>query len=461
MNGTEYEVEVEVYYGTLTDKSCIGSRGKASTKVTLPDVPDAPSAPTLTVGNTQLVVEWTAPDHNRSAITDYDLQYCSAGCGTAANWTFVENGTPTTTPSTIAGLTNSTAYQVQVRATNSIGDSSWSASATETPAAVPDAPDASTLRAENVEEEQFNISWTAPANNGSAITEHDVRYSSTNGSSWTELHGATTGTSTTVTIQNLTASTDYVVQVRAVNAHGNGLWSDSLTASTIGTQQPNSQQPTAAAVEVPYEIVLRGAVERVSNPGAPEPLSLYFPTRSLSDCDDREDEAEPDCASLTFPDGVYEGLDEAVSETVRKNIWGSYVVTDEVGTAREWQRRFRAWLDTERLGFALEGRRYFALQGRAIFDLDLWIIYYMAERGMNSVRLAERPFDPMLTVCLPRPRSAGADAIVAVWDYQEWRWQPLESVVSEDEGQICALTPFVTEFSLVAAESVSELGWIP
>ena len=109
-------------------------------------------------------------------------------------------------------------------------------------------------------------------------------------------------------------------------------------------------------------------------------------------------------------------------------------MTDEAGTAQDWERRFRKWLDTDRLGFTHEERRYFALSGRAVFDLDLWIIYYMAERGMNSVRLAERPFEPMLTVCLPRPSSAGAGAILAAWDKKEWRWQPLESVVSAGRG---------------------------
>ena len=230
------------------------------------------------------------------------------------------------------------------------------------------------------------------------------------------------------------------------------------TVSVPTITQPVTQQPQAAAAY--YEIVLRGAVERTSNEAEPEPLTLYFPTRYLSDCEEWS-RSPAQCGSLTFPDGVYEALDEAVSETVRENIWGSYVVTDEVGTALDWERRFRKWLDTKRLGFTHEERRYFALPGRAVFDLDLWIIYYMAERGMNSVRLAERPFDPPLTVCLPRPKQAPAGAMLAVWDKKEWAWQPLESLVSLDDSQLCALTPYVTVFSFVEAESVSELAQVP
>ena len=389
----------------------------------------------------------------------------------ASNWLKVVTY-PTTTGAHITavqkvdGLVNGTPYVVEVEmylgrsGQTCVGQSRGIAGpwpSAVTPAAVPAAPAKPTLTVGN---QQLSVSWTKPANNGSAITGFKVQHSS-DGATWTTIT-ISGGSTRSTTITGLTNGTSYQVRVLATNAIGDSAESNSATATPQqNTQQPDSQQAAAAAVETPYEIVLRGAVERVSTEDDPDPLTLYFPTLFLSDCDDLKDEADPDCGSLTFPDGVYEGLDEAVSETVRKNIWGSYVVTDEVGTAQAWERRFRAWLDTERLGFELEGRRYFALSGRAVFDLDLWIIYYMAERGMNSVRLAERPFEPMLTVCLPRPRSADADAIVAVWDYQEWRWQPLESVVSADEGQICALTPFVTEFSLVERESTSELAQIP
>ena len=231
------------------------------------------------------------------------------------------------------------------------------------------------------------------------------------------------------------------------------------TVSVEPAPQPKTQQPPAAADY--YEIVLRGAVERTSNEDEPESLTLYFPTRYLSDCEEWT-RSPAQCGSLTFLAGVYEALDEAVEETVRENLWGAYVVTDEAGTAQDWERRFRKWLDTDRLGFTHEERRYFALSGLAVFDLDLWIIYYMAERGMNSVRLAERPFDPPLTVCLPLPSNQGqADATLVVWDKEEWAWQPLESLVSLDDAQFCALTPYVTVFALVEPESISELSQVP
>ena len=92
--------------------------------------PDPPTAPTLTPGAGQVTATWTAPADNGSTITDYDLQYCAADCTTASNWTFVENGTSTSTTATITNLAASMAYQVQVRAANARGDSGWSPSTT-------------------------------------------------------------------------------------------------------------------------------------------------------------------------------------------------------------------------------------------------------------------------------------------------------------------------------------------
>ncbi len=341
-----------------------------------------------------------------------------------------------TTSVDLTGLSPSNTYTYRVFYDDDCNTNSELNSATFTTSdpTEPAKPDAPTL---TVGDQQIRVSWSAPENNGSAITDYDVRYSSDGGSTWTEWNASDDGTTRSATITGLTNGTTYQVQVRATNTIGVSDWSVSATAT-----------PAQPQAEVHYEIVLRGAVERASNEDEPEPLSLYFPTRSLSDC---EEPVDSDCGSLTFPDGVYAGLDEAVSETVRENIWGSYVVTDEVGTARDWERRFRVWLDTDRLGFELEGRRYFALPRRAVFDLDLWVIYYMAERGMNSVRLAERPFEPMLTVCLPLPLGQ-AEASVAVWDKREWGWRLLESAVSLDEEQVCGLTPYVTVFGLVAPE---------
>ncbi len=87
--------------------------------------PDAPAAPTFgTPTASSLVVNWTAPPRGGSAITSYDLQYRVANTSDV----FISIPNQAGTTATIGGLTANTAYEVQARATNSLGDSDWSAS---------------------------------------------------------------------------------------------------------------------------------------------------------------------------------------------------------------------------------------------------------------------------------------------------------------------------------------------
>ena len=87
------------------------------------DVPGAPAAPSVSAASSSsLTVMWSAPDDGGSAITDYDVQYRE---GTSGDWSDGgHNGTATT--ATLTGLSVSTSYQVQVRATNAEGTGAWS-----------------------------------------------------------------------------------------------------------------------------------------------------------------------------------------------------------------------------------------------------------------------------------------------------------------------------------------------
>ncbi len=123
-NDTAYVVRLRA---TNTHGDSVWSPSSASVEA---GTPDPPTAPALTPGSGQVTATWTAPANNGSAITDYDLRYCSTACSTASNWTFVENGTSAGTTATIPNLTDGTPYQVEVRATNGRGDSGWSPATT-------------------------------------------------------------------------------------------------------------------------------------------------------------------------------------------------------------------------------------------------------------------------------------------------------------------------------------------
>ena len=91
--------------------------------LTVLDVPGAPAAPSVSAASSSsLTVMWSAPDDGGSAITDYDVQYRA---GTSGDWTD-GNHAGTATTATLTGLSASTSYQVQVRATNADGAGSWS-----------------------------------------------------------------------------------------------------------------------------------------------------------------------------------------------------------------------------------------------------------------------------------------------------------------------------------------------
>ena len=96
----------------------------------------------------------------------------------------------------------------------------------------PDVPLAPTVTA--ISSTSLSVSWDAPTNAGPPITDYDYRYRESPGApdgTWTEVTG-TTITATSATIDKLTASTYYDVQVRATNAEGTSDWSNSGTETT-------------------------------------------------------------------------------------------------------------------------------------------------------------------------------------------------------------------------------------
>ena len=72
-----------------------------------------------------MTVNWTAPNDNGSAITDYDLQYREQN---VEQWTDANVGNVLTTD--LTGLKPGVIYEVQVRAENVGGESQWSGTAT-------------------------------------------------------------------------------------------------------------------------------------------------------------------------------------------------------------------------------------------------------------------------------------------------------------------------------------------
>ena len=233
-NGTTYEVQVRAANSEGESGWSPSGRGTPRASAT---APDAPSAPSVEAGDGLLLVSWSAPADNGAAIVDYDVQYRAAG----GSWQeHPDDGSYTDTLMTIPGLTNGTAYEVQVRAANSEGESGWSPSGRGTPRASATAPDAPSAPSVEAGDGLLLVSWSAPADNGAAIVDYDVQYRAAGGS-WQEHPDDGSYTDTLMTIPGLTNGTAYEVQVRAANSEGESGWSP----SGRGTPRASATAPDA------------------------------------------------------------------------------------------------------------------------------------------------------------------------------------------------------------------------
>ncbi len=231
------------YYVSLRAVNAAGD-GAISNQVTesTASVPGTPGTPTVTnTGDTEVSLSWSSAVQNGAAITDYGVRYSS---NSGSTWSSPVSVGPVTS-ATITSLTNGSSYIFQVRATNAVGNGSYSASSTPavTPFGVPATPTAPSVTGGNA---QVDVSWSAPSANGSTITSYHVQKTEDNGSNWSNA-GTTTAPTTSLTVTGLTNGTEYKFRIAAQNARGLGSYSSAssgVTPSTVPSQM-TAPVPTA------------------------------------------------------------------------------------------------------------------------------------------------------------------------------------------------------------------------
>ncbi len=262
-NGTKHEVRVQA---TSTKGVSGWSPAKSGTPARLPRFP---GAPTLKAGDRKIEMEWNEPPYSGSDIRDYDVQY-RACTGTDSdtsdltcdpddeaawgNWRS-RSHLGTAQVSTITGLINGTAYQVEVRASNSNGAGPWSDPGRSTPVAAPATPSRPTVDPGHM---RLSVSWARPASNGATISGYDVQHCDTTAtggcsteSNWTPTAGtAVSGAdSTTLDIEPLTNGTSYQVRVRVAYSIPPATTVEKGSWSSPATGRP-AQLPDAPAAPI-------------------------------------------------------------------------------------------------------------------------------------------------------------------------------------------------------------------
>lgn len=180
---------------------------------------------TATGQSDSIALSWAA-NTDGITISNHIVEYRVSGDST---WIQVDT-LSTSRATTLTGLVNGTAYEVRVARITGTGGSasvsSYTSAVVGTPVTTPSAP---TITA-NSGVGQVQLSWTAPASNGSDIYDYVVQYRLVGAASWaTWSDGVSTATSAIVF--GLTNGSQYEFRVAATNAIGAGAYSIAPTST--------------------------------------------------------------------------------------------------------------------------------------------------------------------------------------------------------------------------------------
>ena len=243
----------------------LGSGPAAQAQAAPIGLPSAPQDLSATAGDSQVVLNWSAPANDGGiGIMHYEVRHAE-GASVPGDTAWTSVGLATT--HTVSGLTGGVVYKFELRAANALG-SGPAAQAQATPIGLPSAPQDLSATAGDT---QVVLNWSAPANDGGiGIVRYEVRHaegaSVPDDTAWTPV-----GLVTTRAVSGLTNGVLCAFEVRAVNGQGTS------PAVQVQAEPRGNDAPVFDADATTFRLEeTRGAFEtRAKNVG--RPVAAYDP----------------------------------------------------------------------------------------------------------------------------------------------------------------------------------------
>lgn len=230
-----------------------------------PTTPEPPTNLSVSSGDSQATITFTAGADGLSPITNYEYSL------NGTSWTALSPD-DSTSPVTVTGLPNGTAQSITLRAVNGAGPSGPSSAVNVTPVALPGAP---TVTSIDWDDTSASISFTPPVSDGgAAITTYE--YSLDAGGSWNaRADGGTTASP--LVISGLTTGTTYSIDLRALNSAGGGATQTTPVVVTPGAPHVPPAPPLTFPSSAPTDVVATGGDRSATIRWSPPVDSGSFP----------------------------------------------------------------------------------------------------------------------------------------------------------------------------------------
>ncbi len=212
-NNVVHTFTVRAALGTDPANATFTSVASTVTATPVEAKPGKPTGLTATAGDGEVTLSWDDPDD--LTLTGYD--YSTDG---GVTFTAITGLTEAPTSYTVTGLSNDTEYTLALRAENASGKGPWSDNVTATPIAVPAAP-ANFAATRGSDGGEVALTWDDPGN--VPITGYQYRQKRGNRAfgDWTDIDGSG-ATTVSHTVTGLSNGRQHTVELRAVNASGEG-----------------------------------------------------------------------------------------------------------------------------------------------------------------------------------------------------------------------------------------------